>query len=509
MEENEEITQVSTVEAAEIVQAQERASVDVQVSTAHSYPRNLMKAKNNSIAIATMDLETAKSCSYALPRAGKTITGPSVHLARILAQNWGNIRAESKIIRITFNQITSRAVAWDLETNYAVAIEVSRKIVDKYGKRYNDDMIVVAGNAINAISYRNAVLAVIPKSIIDSVYNAASKMVTGDLSDEEKLIKKRKQTLDGFKNTYGVDEDKILTLFSFNSIGQIKQDELVQLIGLAQAIKDGDTTVEDAFNVPVKHIKKDDVDDKRPITKKITDIIDKKVPRSVIKETIQEDDVNDDNPQVIEIKNTGNWVTAKDPAPRKLNIEPNMRVYTEDELAEMGTGEEIYRIIQTRGINPDEYPNKNTNKKLRGLILAGQKEVKSLDEKLAAEDEPEIVSQEVEEEPLQADENDIIEEAVVPDDAVEDVPDNPGEEIGDDKNKWGIEITDVAPGDSRSFLAELLPLLKKLEAKDISSEVLHVALKKSKLSTKYQNTEALLKNGSVKHINHVLNFVSL
>ena len=62
----------------------ERANVDTQVATAKQYPRDIKRAINNSIAMATMDVQTAQSMGYALPRGGKPITGPSVHLAKLV-----------------------------------------------------------------------------------------------------------------------------------------------------------------------------------------------------------------------------------------------------------------------------------------------------------------------------------------------------------------------------------------------------------------------------------------
>ena len=66
----------------------ERANVDVQVSTAKRYPRDMRRSVNNSIVMATMNEEVARSCGYALPRGGKPVTGPSVHLAKIIVSNW-------------------------------------------------------------------------------------------------------------------------------------------------------------------------------------------------------------------------------------------------------------------------------------------------------------------------------------------------------------------------------------------------------------------------------------
>lgn len=221
----------------------ERANVDSQVATAKQYPRDLKRVLNNSIAIVTMSQETAQCCSYALPRGNKPITGPSVHLAKILVQQYGNMRVEAKVVGVTDKQVISRGTAWDLENNVATAFEVRRSIVNKSGQRYNDDMITVTGNAANSIAYRNAALSVIPKSITDAAYNAAQKMITGDLSDEEKMIAKRKKVLDGFKDTYGIVEAEVLKLIGKETINQVKANEIAVLIGIAQSLADGDTTV--------------------------------------------------------------------------------------------------------------------------------------------------------------------------------------------------------------------------------------------------------------------------
>ena len=251
--------EVVEIEALPIqVDAVEKAAVDVQVSTAKAYPRNLSRVKNNVVALSTMDKKTAESCSYALPRGGKPITGPSVHLARILAQQYGNMRAEAKVVEITDKQVVSRGTAWDLESNYAVAFEVRRSISGKNG-RYADDMITVTGNAANAIAYRNAVLAVIPKGITDAAYNAAQDLRTGDLSDEAKLIARRKKALDFYRDEYDIKESEVLKMLGKQSVSQIKADQIKILISTEQALKDGDTTVDELM----KNIRTHSADEKK------------------------------------------------------------------------------------------------------------------------------------------------------------------------------------------------------------------------------------------------------
>ena len=199
----------------------------------------------------TMDKETAATCTYAVPRAGKAITGPSVHLAKILAQNWGNLRIEAKVVGIDARQITSQAVCFDLENNLAIKVEVKRSIMTKNG-RMNDDMITVTGNAGNSIALRNAVLSVIPKAIVDKVYGEAKAKITGDVSDKTKLLARRKQVIDGLKDTYSLTEAEIIGAVGKASIDHLTSDDLVVLIGIGTAIKDGDTDIETAFRKNVK-----------------------------------------------------------------------------------------------------------------------------------------------------------------------------------------------------------------------------------------------------------------
>lgn len=250
--------EVLPVEAQDVqivqVDAVERANVDSQVATAKRYPRDIRRSIDNSVVMATMNQETAQSCSYALPRGGKPITGPSVHLAKIIVSNWGNMRTEAKVVQITDKQVISRGTCWDLETNVASAFEVRRSIIGKNGQRFSDDMITVTGNAANSIAYRNAVFAVIPKAITDRVYYAAQKFITGDLSDSDKLLKVRTGVMNNFKNNYGITEEEVVKMCGKQTVNQIGADEISMLMGTIQALKDRDTTVDELMK-PIRESK--------------------------------------------------------------------------------------------------------------------------------------------------------------------------------------------------------------------------------------------------------------
>lgn len=240
-----EVTQVQHDQNIIQLDTIERANVDSQIATAKQYPRDLRRAINNSIAMATLDVPTAQSCGYALPRGGKPITGPSVHLAKLIVSNYGNIRAEAKVVQITDKQVISRGTCWDLENNVATAFEVRRSIVGRTGQRFSDDMITVTGNAANSIAYRNAVFSVIPRAITDKVYQAAQHCITGDLSDEDKIIARRKKCIDYFKDEFGITEQEVVMLCGKKTVNQIKANEIALLLGITQSLTDGDTTVDD------------------------------------------------------------------------------------------------------------------------------------------------------------------------------------------------------------------------------------------------------------------------
>ena len=142
-----------------------RAEVDIQVATAKRFPRSIKAFNRQAMEMATFNEDVAAGCIYALPRGGKPIEGPSVRLAEIVLAAWGNVRADARVIDVGAKEITAEGMCWDLEKNIAIRVQVKRRITDKNGSRYNDDMIVVTGNAACSIALRNAVFKVIPMAL--------------------------------------------------------------------------------------------------------------------------------------------------------------------------------------------------------------------------------------------------------------------------------------------------------------------------------------------------------
>jgi hypothetical protein len=223
-----------------------RAEVDIQISTARAYPRSIKTFKQLALAMATLDEETASGCFYALPRSGKTIEGPSVRLSEIVVSAWGNIRADARVIHVGDKEIVAEGMCWDLERNIAIRKQVTRRITDKNNRRYSEDMIVVTGNAACSIAFRNAVFAVVPGAFVKSIYDAARSVAIGDA----KTLANKRADMVAYFAKMGVQPDRLLAAINKAGVEDIGLDELGLLKGMATAIKDGDTTVDQAFPDP-------------------------------------------------------------------------------------------------------------------------------------------------------------------------------------------------------------------------------------------------------------------
>lgn len=240
------------IKQAEVLQAINRSEVDIQIATAKQYPRDIPRVLNTIATLACMDTETASDCFYILRRNGgsgqSTIEGLSVRMAEIIAGAWGNMRVQTRIIGNDGKTITAQGVCHDLETNLAVSVEVKRRITDKYGKTYSEDMQVVTGNAASAIAFRNAVLKVVPKAVTKRVIEEVKRTALGQAIDVETA---RRNCLANYAKV-GVDESMICQYLGINTIQEIDKEILFELKATWTAIKEGTTTVQESFFKPLE-----------------------------------------------------------------------------------------------------------------------------------------------------------------------------------------------------------------------------------------------------------------
>lgn len=245
-----ETLQVTQIQRAETLEVLNRSEIDIQIATARRFPRSVEQSTRRIMELATSDEDVAQECFYSLRRGNgenaNAVEGPSVRLAEIVAASWGNLRVQSQVVSNDGKFITARGVCHDLETNTAVACEVQRRITDRNGRTYSDDMIVVTGNAAGAIAFRNAVFKVVPKAIINNTVKAIKAAAMGNSN----ALEERKSKMLKFFASIGVSKEMVLSYLEVDGIEAINMEEIMEMLGLANAIKEGTTTKEEALINP-------------------------------------------------------------------------------------------------------------------------------------------------------------------------------------------------------------------------------------------------------------------
>jgi hypothetical protein len=241
LDHNDELTEVSYSSLEQL----NRSEIDVQISTAKRYPRSIKAFKQQAMEMATLDEDTAASMFYVLPRGGKKIEGPSVRMAEVVGSCYGNLRYGARIVSVDDKFVTAQGACHDLEKNIAINYESKRRITDKHGKRYNDDMIQTTGNAAASIALREAIFRVVPRSLFKAIYEEAKLTSVGKATS---MNEKRHKAVDWFRKA-GATDAQLFTFLGRAGIDEITIDDLITLRGLVTAIKDGETTIEDALAV--------------------------------------------------------------------------------------------------------------------------------------------------------------------------------------------------------------------------------------------------------------------
>ncbi len=222
-----------------------KVELDQAISTAKAYPRSLTRVRDNISALVMLDDETAKECVYALPRGGKPIKGPSVRFAEIVASQYGNCKVGSRVVDVNkFEKyVEAEGVFIDLESGMQRTARIRRKISDKNGRVYNDDMIVVTGNAACAIALREAILKGVPKALWRRAYDEAEGVIAGDIKT---LAERREGAIRAFA-AWGITPDQIFASLEITGMDEIGLDQIATLTAMFKAIKAGEQQVEDYF----------------------------------------------------------------------------------------------------------------------------------------------------------------------------------------------------------------------------------------------------------------------
>lgn len=139
----------------------------------------------------------AENASYAFNQGDALVTGPSVHLARVIAGAWGNIQYGIRELSQEDSASTVEAFAWDLETNTRTSrlFQVRHvRFSNKKGFTHLDDPRDIYELTANygARRLRACILELIPDDVIEAAQQQCDvtlkKQATATPEQIEKMV---------------------------------------------------------------------------------------------------------------------------------------------------------------------------------------------------------------------------------------------------------------------------------------------------------------------------------
>lgn len=232
---------------AEMMISRQAQEVQAAMVVAKRFPRDEIASANRIIQACTR-LSLAESAMYEYPRGGENVTGPSIRLAEVMAQNWGNLDFGITELEQKNGESTVMAYCWDLETNtrqtkiFTVPhVRATKK--GSYALTDPRDIYELVANQ-GARRLRACILGIIPGDVVD----AAVAQCETTLMAEKDLKARVSRTIEAFKNDFGVPVQCLEQVIGCKAEAFTVQ-AVVRLGKIYNSIKEGRSDVSAHFDV--------------------------------------------------------------------------------------------------------------------------------------------------------------------------------------------------------------------------------------------------------------------
>lgn len=232
--------------------SREMEEVKGQIFMAKQFPRNPFDAEKR-ILDACKRQSLAETAVYNYPRGGQMVSGPSIRLAEVIAQNWGNLSFGIKELEQRPGESVAMAYAWDLETNTREEKVFTVKHIrhTKQGSKNltdpRDIYETVANNGARRL--RSCILGIIPGDVTESAVMECQKTMQG--ANDAPLQDRLAAMFNLFKEKYDVTQEMIENRFGYKATA-FTESNGVALRNIYNSLKDGMSKVEDWFEKPSK-----------------------------------------------------------------------------------------------------------------------------------------------------------------------------------------------------------------------------------------------------------------
>lgn len=228
------------------VEAQ-RAIAEVQAAMiiARKFPRNPIEVMDRILNACTRQ-GLAESALYSYSRGGSEVTGPSIRMAEVIAQEWGNIQFGIRELDQANGESTVEAYAWDVQNNVRQVkiFKVKHMRNTKKGSYKLEDSRdiyeLVANNGARRL--RACILGIIPGDVVE----AATKQCELTLTTKMQITPEVLSRMIAEFGKYGITKDQIEKRIQ-RRIDAITPALMVQLGKISNSLKDGMSVASDWF----------------------------------------------------------------------------------------------------------------------------------------------------------------------------------------------------------------------------------------------------------------------
>lgn len=227
----------------------EQAMIQAALVMARANPRDVDGAFER-VRKSCMRPGFAKLAFFAYKRGDGEVSGLTIRVAELLAQNWGNIRWGHRVVARTGQFSKVEVFAWDTETNAYVTREIMVKHWrDTTGgghelKSERDIKELIDNQAQRTV--RSLIFNVMPADYMALAGRTCEETLEKE-DGEVPLIDRARASVAYMADNYGLTKDRLLAYWKVEKLEEVSPRHLLSLKKIISGLQQGETQIDDIF----------------------------------------------------------------------------------------------------------------------------------------------------------------------------------------------------------------------------------------------------------------------
>lgn len=229
------------------------AEAEGRMTIAQRFPRDETRSYAR-VMQACSRRRFAEVAMYQYPRGNTMVRGPSIRMAEVLAQAWGNVDFGVLELERDETGCMMQAYAWDLETNTRRVQQF--RVAFRRDKRGGSvaltderDRYEITAN-MGARRLRACILAILPRDVVEEAVEQVAKTLTG--GTDEPIADRTKRMVAKFSQR-GVTAAHLESQLG-RGLDTVDYEDLAGLGSIFNSLRDGATKREDWFDLSAERI---------------------------------------------------------------------------------------------------------------------------------------------------------------------------------------------------------------------------------------------------------------